>query len=535
LTVVVDADWLSRAAFPVKVDPTVYTGTNNSCTLANGSLAATADCNGTTLKVGHDASHTYRSALRFTGFDSSVPRTASIISADLHLYFESQTTTGASTRVDVTPLATQLGTGATWNTYNGTNAWTTPGGDLASTPQPANTTLYSSYVDGWVSFDISKLAENWVRDPSTVNRGILVQAHNEAAGNVVSFDGNTWDHGGPTLSIEYELHPGHERDQTYESVGIDDRSNLSVNTVSGNVAVTSDDINLPGVAGLNLDVSRAFNGQNLGDPSTLFGSAWTENINGSETINRWRWYDNARDIFANGNAIYRFDVDYAADPAGTNPNIAYITPPGIDADLSVGKSTNIGTLTFRKTGVKWIYSAPYDDSSVRLSQIKDRHGNTITLNYLAAHPEKLDSITDTYGRQLQFTYDFANAGKLTKITDASGRHWDYTTDTTTSRATGSSPGSPTPTARPRPITTTPGRCPAPGTSSTRSPTRAATTSPSATAGRPATTARSPPSPGRWTPTPPTTSCGSSTTSRRPVPGTRAPAPTRSAGRSRPIR
>jgi RHS repeat-associated protein len=432
LTVAVDADWLAQAAFPVKVDPSIYTGTNNSCTLANGSLAATADCNGTSLKVGHDASHTYRSALRFSGFDTSVPRTASIVGAELHLYLESQTTTGATTRVDVTGLGTQLGTGATWNTYNGTNAWTTPGGDLASSPQPANTTMYPSYMDGWVNFDISRLAETWVRDPSTANKGMLVQAHNEAATNVLTFDGNTWNHGGPTLSIEYELHPGFERDQTYERVGIDDRSALSVNAVSGNVAIDSNDIHLPGVAGMDLDVRRTFNGQNLGNGSTIFGSAWTESINGSAARNGWRWYDNARVIFANSGAIYRFDVDYAADPAGTNPNIAYLTPPGIDADLSVVKSTNVGTLTFRKTGVKWIYSAPYDDTNVRLSQIKDRHGNTISLTYRSDHPGNLDYITDTYGRQLQFTYDFANAGKLTKITDASGRHWDYTTDTTTS-------------------------------------------------------------------------------------------------------
>jgi hypothetical protein len=104
LTVAVDPDWLAQAAFPVKVDPSIYTGTNNSCTLANGSLAATADCNGTSLKVGHDAGHTYRSALRFSGFDAVVPRSASIISAELHLYLESQTTGGATTRVDVTPL-----------------------------------------------------------------------------------------------------------------------------------------------------------------------------------------------------------------------------------------------------------------------------------------------------------------------------------------------------------------------------------------------------------------------------------------------
>jgi RHS repeat-associated protein len=434
LSVVVDPAWLAAAAFPVEVDPTVYLGGQSSCTLASGSLASTADCDGTTLKVGHDAAHTYRAAARFTGIAAAVPRTASIISGVLSMYLESQSVSGSTTPVNVVGLATGLGAGATWNTYNGTNAWTTPGGDIASGPNdalPALSTMYPSWSNDWVNFDIGQLAEKWVRDPATANNGLLVKAANEAANNVLSFDGTTWDHGSPTLSIEYELHPGHERDQTYESLGIDDRSSLSVNTISGNVAVDSDDINLPGVAGLNLDVSRTFNGQNLGDGSTLFGSAWTENINGSEAINRVRWYDDGRDIFANGNAIYRFDRDFA-NAGNDSTHQYYVTPPGIDADLVVDPTTEIGTLTYRKTGLKWIYSAPYNDSDVRLSQIKDRHGNTITLTYLAAHPEKLDYITDTFGRKLQFTYDFANAGKLTKITDASGRHWDYATDTTTS-------------------------------------------------------------------------------------------------------
>jgi YD repeat-containing protein len=133
----------------------------------------------------------------------------------------------------------------------------------------------------------------------------------------------------------------------------------------------------------------------------------------------------------NGNAIYRFDRDFA-NAGNDSTHQYYVTPPGIDADLVVDPTTEIGTLTFRKTGLQWIYSAPVDDSNVRLSQIKDRHGNTITLSYDPSHPLRLDHITDTYGRQLSFTYNYSSIGQLTKITDATGRHWDYATDTTTS-------------------------------------------------------------------------------------------------------
>jgi RHS repeat-associated protein len=430
LSVVVDPDWLAGAAFPVKVDPTVYLGGQSSCTLASGSLASTADCDGTTLKVGHDASHTYRAAVRFTGIDTAVPRTASVIGAELHMYLESQTTSGATTPVNVVGLATQLGGGATWNTYNGTNAWTTPGGDIASGPTdalPAKTTMIPAAVDGWVNFDIAQLAEKWVRDPATANKGLLVKAVDETANNVLSYDGTTWDHGNPTLSINYELHPGSERDQRYEGVAIDDRSGLSVNTVSGNVAVTSTDISLPGVAGLDLTVGRSFNGQNLGNGSGLFGSAWSDSINGAGYENDRIWYDDARVIHANGGAIYRFDRNFAGDDATYE---AYVTPPGIDADFKVVKATGIGTLTFRKTGLQWVYANTFDSYHNTLSQIKDRHGNHIDITPKSGTPNKIDYITDTYGRRLSFSYG-SNA-ELTRITDASGRHWDYSTDHTTS-------------------------------------------------------------------------------------------------------
>jgi RHS repeat-associated protein len=428
LTVAVERGWLDGAHFPVKLDPTIWRSGDTECTLAGGTLATTADCNTTYLKVGHDASRNYRAALRFDNLNDDVPRMANIISARLSLTFPSQTTSGAITKVDAIGLSRKLGSTATWNTYDGTNAWTTSGGDMVTSPQSNPMTLYPSYMPDWVSWDVSQLAESWVRDPAA-NYGILLKANNETATNVISFGGRTYANGGPTLEITYEMHPGAERDQTTDGFAIDDRSGLAVGVSAGNLAVSSNDIQLPGVAGMDLNVSRTFNAQNLGDGSGFFGTAWTESINGSPTINHYNWLDDQRAIFANGGAIYRFDRDYAHDTSGA---MAYITPPGMDADMTVDTATDVTTLTFRKTGTKWIYSAPFDDTNIRLSQIKDRHNNTITLTYRTDFPEKLDKITDTYGRDLSFSYNLASYGQLDRITDASGRHWDYAHDVTTS-------------------------------------------------------------------------------------------------------
>lgn len=65
LTLKVDPDWLAQASFPVEVDPTVWDNQQLTCTLSSAAPTASA-CNGTTLKIGHDAAGTYRTVHRLT-------------------------------------------------------------------------------------------------------------------------------------------------------------------------------------------------------------------------------------------------------------------------------------------------------------------------------------------------------------------------------------------------------------------------------------------------------------------------------------
>ncbi len=422
LTVAVDPDWLAQAAFPVQVDPSVWYGDDTSCTLASATPTVAA-CGGTTLKLGHDAAGRYRTALRFPDMALAVPRTASVMSAVIALYFESQTSATLSTPVTVSGSSKLLGTGATWNKYdtNAAHTWTTAGGDIVADPQAAITTLYPSFADGWVTFNAGRLAERWLRSPST-NNGVLLRAQTETGtNNVLSFDGATWDHGGPNIRIDYEWHPGFESDQTYEQVAFDGTSKIAINAATGNVAVDSTDVSLPGVGGLDLKIRRTFNGQNLGNGGGMFGSAWSDGINNAAYLNDRVWYDDSRTIYANGNAIYRFDRDPAHDTATTH---AYLSPPNINADLVSNISTGIAILTFRDTGIKWTYRASFDGNYVTLAQISDPAGHHIDITPKSGQPEKIGSITDTNGAVLTFVY--GTNGQLTKITKGA-TEWKYTT------------------------------------------------------------------------------------------------------------
>ncbi|WP_445148359.1 RHS repeat-associated core domain-containing protein [Baekduia sp. Peel2402] len=422
LTVAVDPEWLEQAEFPVEVDPSIWFGDDISCTLSSATPTTQA-CGGTTLKVGRTASPaaTYRAALRFPDFASAIPRTASVMGAELGLWFQSQSGTDSSTPVTVTGSGKLLGSVATWNTYNGSTAWTTAGGDFATDPQPALTTLYSSWTGGWVNFNLGRLAERWLRSPST-NNGILVKAQNETGlNNVLTFDGHQAAHGGPTIRVDFEWHPGFESDQTYESLGFDGNSKLAVNVATGNVAVDSTDINLPGAGGFNLKLRRTFNGQNLGNGAGVFGSGWSEGINNAAFLGERVWYDDSRTIYGNGNAIYRFDRDWANDTSTTR---AYLSPPNINADLVTNKSTGVATLTFRDTGVKWTYAASYDGYTVQLAQVSDAAGHHIDITPKSGRPERVGSITDSNGDVLNFTY--GTNGQLLKIAKGT-TEWNYGT------------------------------------------------------------------------------------------------------------
>jgi hypothetical protein len=420
LSVVVDPAWLAAASFPVKIDPSVTSGADVYCTLTSGSSATTNDCGAETQKVGHSGSHTYRTIAHFDGLNGDVPRTASIMDAHLDMWFDSQTSGSAVSQIDAVGLSRSFTSAATWNKYDATHNWTTAGGDLladtAGGLQANDTTMRPEFVDGWVTWDVGRLAEGWVRDAST-NHGLMVKAHNESLSNVLTVDTQL-------LAIDYEWHPGVESDQSYETVGIDDRSTIKVNRASGNIAAGSTDIHLPGADGLDLDVGRTFNGQDLGDPLGGFGSAWANSINGAAFVNDRLWYDDARTIYANGGAIYRFDRDYAHDTATTN---AFVSPPNIDADLTDDTDTGIATLTFRTTGTVWTYADSFDGQTFTLGQVSDGHGHHIDLTPEPDDPTKIAEITDTNGHELDFSY--GTSGELTRITDATGSHWDYTTDT----------------------------------------------------------------------------------------------------------
>lgn len=114
---------------------------------------------------------------------SAIPATARIYSARLSLY-QTQGSSGAAATLDVHRLTrawtegtkSGLGTadGATWNTYDASNAWTMGGGDYEAAPAiSAPLAGAGGSYSGWQSVDIAPLMAAWVSGRQA-NHGLLL-------------------------------------------------------------------------------------------------------------------------------------------------------------------------------------------------------------------------------------------------------------------------------------------------------------------------------------------------------------------------
>ena len=189
---------------------------------------------------------------------------------------------------------------------------------------------------------------------------------------------------------QYRL--GAAREYTFWVQPIDDQESLGVNVGNGNLLLTAADLDLPGIAGFDLNLPRSYN--------SLYSSA--QDLAGSQPVIGWQTVASLG-IFANGDT--RYTAASGAEYTFTkNTDGSYSIPPGVDAQL-VKNPNGSYTLTFDQSGEKLNF-----DSTGLLQTDVDKSGNTITFNRSGG---RLQSITDSYGHTTAFTYN--GSGQLTTI------------------------------------------------------------------------------------------------------------------------
>jgi len=163
LRVLLSRKWLDdpNRKFPVRIDPTVYTGSSNSCELVSGADADVSRCgdNQTPVWVGRDGDEIHRALVQFDLSDL-LPGNALITQAQTAFWFDSQSDPSPTT-LDLHELTKDFTDQATWNTYDGANAWDTPGGDI-NPDRETRRTLQPDWTGWWTQLGMERLAQGWI-------------------------------------------------------------------------------------------------------------------------------------------------------------------------------------------------------------------------------------------------------------------------------------------------------------------------------------------------------------------------------------
>ena len=453
VTVVADQNWLSAAdrSWPVVIDPSVKqidptVASGQDCYISQASPTANfCSSTTTTLNVGWDGTNASRALLQFNIQNNFFPATVDLLGAELDLT-EAGYSTNSGVATTVYPMTQAWTSAATWNTSNGSTAWTTAGATYdgaraaytaSSVGPPVGTfpwyvtPLAQSWVDGSINSPANPVGAVNFGGEGTGNLGVVVKTA-ENVNQVLSFYSSksaqsaNW----PVLKITYRPRYGDQPFYTQDTTRLSDTQQLKVNVTTGNEELSASDLNVRGT-GLDLALARTYNSTNQ-EVSDL-GVGWTLSTAADVNLN---FYPNA----ANAKAIS------LSQPSGSqevfiwdSSNGVWQGPRGFSADLKVPGGGDACSGSAYQVSIRSMYESECFNSGGQLTKRVDKDGNAISFSYgtistTITTPRNtvtltLDSVTHfitqiTDGvRTVRYHYNASN--QLDQFTDANNQIWSY--------------------------------------------------------------------------------------------------------------
>ena len=244
LTVSANHGWVQRALRrgPVVVDPTVIVDPDSQDCTMESDHPTTRYCSSNSLIVGYDArspAHDHRALVQFDV--STLPRDSVVLNATLELYLGGHSTSNLK-QVGAYRVLRPWTNKITWNRYDATNSWTSPG---AANAADASTTAESvrtigDAINDWVDWYPTKLVQGWV-DGSIDNHGMLIRdVTPNTTDNELGFASRE-NSSGPNMEIEWAPRAGVLDTYGFDSQDVSDGSALRVNVGNGNLLLQSVD------------------------------------------------------------------------------------------------------------------------------------------------------------------------------------------------------------------------------------------------------------------------------------------------------
>lgn len=436
-TVAINGAWLADGTrqFPVTVDPTlIRSGTDITDCYMSSTHPSSNYCGRTYVRVGYsndpgDLDDIRRGLVQFDV--SAIPGDSFVQDADLQLYLTSLTGTGPLP-VEALQNCTDWNSSVTWNSPDGTGSWS--GGD------PCNSQLFQnsvSSVNTWYHWHVTPVVQTWVNGgpgdaQSVPNRGLLLRRHGTSTVALAEFSSAEAASNTPLMTVYYTAMVGTTNSATNLQRNLTGHAALGVNPATGNVMLQTSDLNVHGT-GVNYQLQHVYNSrlakQQLASPDSGptegLSAGWTVSTGNDVFLRR---YGAPGAVFVmhmpDGSWIrfYRHGTDSAH--AWSDDQVA---SPGVQATLHTGSGTP--DVVFHNSGIKYVFtdtggSGPYDST---LSSIKDKHGQTITVNRAGGSASgAITSVSDTHGRSFTYTH---TSGVLSQVTDVAGsRSVSFTPD-----------------------------------------------------------------------------------------------------------
>ena len=140
---------------------------------------------------------------------SMIPRGSTIHSANLSLYYLAWDQNDPAGRIYWAYRVNQswLETSATWNTYDGTHLWTTPGSDY-TTAGGASAVVPSS-TNMWMTWNVTDIVKAWIEERQP-NDGFVVRDGNETGSTIIQsfFSTHEASSNQPLLEVGYTPYVG---------------------------------------------------------------------------------------------------------------------------------------------------------------------------------------------------------------------------------------------------------------------------------------------------------------------------------------
>jgi RHS repeat-associated protein len=431
LTVTPDRRWLLKRAraWPVTVDPYVYTQPDRDCRMVDATPESSL-CGDAFLSVGRTAAGAeHQSAVKFDL--SAIPGNAEVVYASLELYKQSQENE-TWTQLQALPASEAWTGAASWNRADGTDRWGEPGGEVDDAA-PAD---YSDWIGGSQStgltwFYVHNIVSEWVKGERP-NHGFIVRRRPGSAENYATFGATEASSGDPYLYVRYMPRIGQRRGYKLETQRLSDRIRLSVNAANGNLLVEHSDFSMPGGLGPDVSIGRAYN--SLRGEAGALGDGW--NLSTGHDV-KFPVTGFAGGVYKGPSGTWMLYED--TNPATSQPE-GFVTPAGAD---NVASKNADATYTITENASQ---AKQHFDADGRLTAIEDRNGRKVTVAYTPGE-YKVATVADAQGDTVTFDYTGGGPTKLTKFTDPAGRQHAFGYDANNRLASASDPqnGSANPT------------------------------------------------------------------------------------------